>query len=108
MPAKSLFGPTVCEVPPEGPASLATHAGWHVTVPQSAEIVKPAAQLLEQLLPVMSKPTPTPTTPSGNTFVDALKKVQNQRRTENNAEAFASTESGKLIIYRFWRMLISF
>lgn len=94
MSAKSLFEPTSTDVPTAGSSNLS--GAWDVTIPQIAEIVKPAAQLLEQLLPVTSKPTSViPSSSSGNTLVDALRKAQNQARTQNNAEAYTSTESGK-------------
>ncbi|KAF8607922.1 hypothetical protein BDV93DRAFT_519910 [Ceratobasidium sp. AG-I] len=95
MSTKSFFGPTTTEAPAAGSSNLS--GAWNVTVPQVAEIVKPAAQLLEQLLPVATKPVSVvPSSSSGNTLVDALKKTQNQARTENNAEAYASTESATL------------
>ncbi|QRV87398.1 hypothetical protein RhiJN_15416 [Ceratobasidium sp. AG-Ba] len=92
MAQKSLFGPTTTDVPTGGSLN-SVHA--NVTVPRSAELVKPAGQLLEQLLPVKQKPVAAGiAASSGNALVDALKKKQNQARTENNAEAYASTESG--------------
>lgn len=67
----------------------------NVTVPLNEKITRPIAQLLEQLLPVQSKPTPAQPDPTPkNAFAEALKKVQNQARTQNNAEAFVSTTSG--------------
>ncbi|KAG9128338.1 hypothetical protein FRC07_000450 [Ceratobasidium sp. 392] len=94
MAQKSLFGPTVTNVPAGGTSSSSSS---NVTVPRSAEIVKPGAQLLEQLLPVKTKPTAAdPAASSGNTFVDALKKTQNQARTWNDAKAYKSTESATL------------
>jgi hypothetical protein len=96
MSQKSLFGPTVSEVPAGGSFSS---TGWNVTVPRGAEIVKPAAQLLEQLLPVIQRPAAVvPAASTGNALMDALKKTQNQARTQNDAEAYKSTESGKHIV----------
>jgi hypothetical protein len=103
MASKSLFGPTVSTVPNQN-SSIAPNRD--VTVPQSTKIVTPVTQLLEQLLPVESKPTIAPPAASGNTFVDALKRLQNQARTQNNAEAYGSTTSGMLIIYYFCSIIL--
>ncbi|KAG8722495.1 hypothetical protein FRC08_001551 [Ceratobasidium sp. 394] len=94
MAQKSFFGPTITNLPAGGSS---TSNSSNVTVPQSAEIVKPVAQLLEQLLPVKNKPAGAePAASSGNALIDALKKTQNQARTWNDAEAYKSTESATL------------
>ncbi|KAG9090252.1 hypothetical protein FRC06_001158, partial [Ceratobasidium sp. 370] len=94
MAQKSLFGPTITSVPAGGSS---TSTSSNVAVPRSAEIVKPVAQLLEQLLPVKDKPVAAdPAASSGNALIDALKKTQNQARTWNDAEAYKSTESPTL------------
>ncbi|KAG9079863.1 hypothetical protein FS749_008207, partial [Ceratobasidium sp. UAMH 11750] len=107
MAQGSLFGPTTTEIPAGD--SLDT-TGWNLTVPRSSEIVKPISQLLEQLLPVKQAPIviptarlfetlfaakkPPTTAPSSpvNSYAEALKKNQNRARTQNNAEAYRSTE----------------
>ncbi|KAJ1308502.1 hypothetical protein OPQ81_004206 [Rhizoctonia solani] len=88
---ESHFGPTIT-TKPEGTSKPPAR---DITVPEGAKIVTPISQLLEQLLPVRSKPIPHPATPS-NPFVEALKKFQNRARTQNNAEAYHSTTSATL------------
>ncbi|KAG8763042.1 hypothetical protein FRC11_006332 [Ceratobasidium sp. 423] len=90
--SKSLFGPTTV-TKAEGASKSPTR---DVTVPEGAKIVTPISQLLEQLLPVTSKPAPAPQAASENPFVAAMKEVQNRARTQNNAEAYESTTSATL------------
>ncbi|CAE6398994.1 unnamed protein product [Rhizoctonia solani] len=90
--SKSLFGPTTTTKTEGSPKSLARD----VTVPQSTRIVAPISQLLEQLLPVTSKPTPATSSAPESPFVAAMKEVQNRARTWNNAEAHESTTSATL------------
>ncbi|CUA70313.1 putative protein L728 [Acanthamoeba polyphaga mimivirus] [Rhizoctonia solani] len=87
---KSLFGPTTTTKPDE----TINLPSRDLTVPGSAKIVRPISQLLEQLLPVTSKPTCTGS--SENPLVSGMKQIQNQARTWNNAEAYASTTSATL------------
>ncbi|CAE6507737.1 unnamed protein product [Rhizoctonia solani] len=91
---KSLFGPTTT-TKSEGASKLPAR---DVTIPQGAKVVTPVSQLFEQLLPVTSKPTAAPDTPDApaNSFVMAMKEVQNRARTQNNAEAYESTTSATL------------
>ncbi|KAH7343728.1 hypothetical protein B0J17DRAFT_643697 [Rhizoctonia solani] len=88
---KSLFGPTTT-TKTEGATKLPAR---DVTVPQGAKVVTPTSQLLEQLLPITSKPTAAPDAPE-HPFVAAMKEVQNRARTQNNAEAYESTTSATL------------
>ncbi|QRV79639.1 hypothetical protein RhiJN_07654 [Ceratobasidium sp. AG-Ba] len=111
MPQKSLFGPTTTEIPTEGSVSS---TAWNVTVPRSADLVKPAAQLLDELLPAKQRPIDRPVAqlfkdvfdpkpsseddvePTGNSYADVLKRNLNRARTANNAEAYRSTGSAIL------------
>lgn len=81
--------------------SKATHSAadssQNVTLPYIPELLNP--DFLEKLLPspsvpkqTVTAPTPAPTHP----FADALKQEANQMRTDNNAPAFASTNSKTL------------
>ncbi|CAE6418578.1 unnamed protein product, partial [Rhizoctonia solani] len=91
--SKLLFGPTIT-TKAEGAPKLPAR---DVTVPVAAKIVTPISQLLDQLLPIAPKPTPTPRTPpSENPLVEGMKELQNRTRTQNNAEAFKSTTSATL------------
>ncbi|CAE6463855.1 unnamed protein product [Rhizoctonia solani] len=90
--SKSLFGPTTTTKTEGAPKSPARD----VTIPEGAKIVAPISQLLEQLLPVTSKPTPAPNATSENPFVAGMKEIQNRARTWNNAEAHESTTSATL------------
>ncbi|KAG9078898.1 hypothetical protein FS749_009042 [Ceratobasidium sp. UAMH 11750] len=107
MARASLFGPTTTDIPAGSPSSTR----HNVTVPCGTEVVKPAAQLLEQLLPAKKTPTAVdtahlfkqlfsakknPTISPGSAFATALKRTQNQARTQNNAKAYHSTESATL------------
>ncbi|KAG9102696.1 hypothetical protein FRC06_001404 [Ceratobasidium sp. 370] len=102
MAQGSLFRPTTTETPTG--ASLDS-TGWNVTVPRSSEIVKPSAQLLEQLLPVKQAPVGIstaqlfeelfaamrPSTASlspPTSYAEALKRNYNRARTQNGAEAY--------------------
>ncbi|KAG9074937.1 hypothetical protein FRC06_010370, partial [Ceratobasidium sp. 370] len=102
MAQGSLFGPTTTDVPAEDSLSS---VGWDVTIPLSTEIVRPAAQLLEQPLPVKEvpivtpllarssvpskKPVPaekplvvTPTVLPGVTYAEALRRHKDQARVQ--------------------------
>ncbi|KAG8740085.1 hypothetical protein FRC10_004763 [Ceratobasidium sp. 414] len=104
MAQNSLFAPTSTDIPPGSPTST-KHS---VTIPHGTEIVKPAAQLLEQLLPAKKTPAAVDTaqlfkqlfsakkdTP-GSAYAVALTRTQNQARTQKNAKAYHSTESAIL------------
>ncbi|CAE6429824.1 unnamed protein product [Rhizoctonia solani] len=87
---KSLFGPST---------TTKTDGAFKppardVTVPEGAKIVTPISQLLEQLLPIPSKPTPRAV--SENPLVVGMKQIQNRTLTQNNAEAYAPTTSATL------------
>ncbi|QRV79638.1 hypothetical protein RhiJN_07653 [Ceratobasidium sp. AG-Ba] len=109
----TLFGPSTTEVPTS--ESLES-AHYNVTVPQSAKLVQPTTQLLEQLLPVRRNPVVVPIdiiferifAPNrvagisapvdlpGVPYANALRNFQNRARTENGAEAYRSTGSAVL------------
>ncbi|QRV94277.1 hypothetical protein RhiJN_22295 [Ceratobasidium sp. AG-Ba] len=99
MPQKSLFDPTTTEIPTEG--SLSSTA-WNVTVPRSADLVKPAAQLLDELLPAKQTPTDRPVAqlfkdvfdPKPSSEDDAEPTENSRAGTANSAEAYRSTGSG--------------
>ncbi|CAE6434399.1 unnamed protein product [Rhizoctonia solani] len=87
---KSLFEPGTTRV-----AGAFKPPARDVTVPEITKIVTPISQLLEQLLPIPSKPIP-PRAVSENPLVAGMKEIQNRARTRNNAEAYASTTSATL------------
>ncbi|QRV94276.1 hypothetical protein RhiJN_22294 [Ceratobasidium sp. AG-Ba] len=109
----TLFGPSTTEVPTS--ESLES-AHYNVTIPQSAKLVQPTTQLLEQLLPVRRNPVVVPIdiiferifAPNGVAgisapvdfpgvpYANALRNSQNRARTENGAEAYRSTGSAVL------------
>ncbi|KAG9076523.1 hypothetical protein FS749_011703, partial [Ceratobasidium sp. UAMH 11750] len=110
MAQASLFGPTTTDIPSENTLSS---IGWDVTVPLSAEIVRPAAQLLEQPLPAKevpvialslqakrSQPTTkpqkpplvTPTVLPGVTYAEALRRHKDQARVQYGDRFQARTQ----------------
>ncbi|KAG8742608.1 hypothetical protein FRC10_001206 [Ceratobasidium sp. 414] len=110
MALVSLFGPTTTDVPAED--SLGS-IGWDVTVPLSTEIVCPAAQLLEQPLPVkevqaptvspfpqakphskpvLPEPKVTPTVLPGVTYAEALRRSKDQARMQYGNRIQARTQ----------------
>ncbi|CAE6443331.1 unnamed protein product [Rhizoctonia solani] len=90
---KSLFAPTTT-TETEGLSKLPAR---DVTVPGGIKIVTPVSQLLQLLFPVVPKRTSAPQkVPSENPLVAGMKEIQNQARTQNNAEAYKSTRSATL------------
>ncbi|KAH7343938.1 hypothetical protein B0J17DRAFT_765087 [Rhizoctonia solani] len=89
---KSLFAPTIT-TETEGSSKPPAR---DVTVPGGIKIVTPISQLLQLLLPITSKKTPAPRKPPENPLVVGMKEIQNQVRTQNNAEAYGSTRSATL------------
>ncbi|KAG9103511.1 hypothetical protein FRC07_009974, partial [Ceratobasidium sp. 392] len=107
MTQNLLFGSTTTNIPTNSLSSTK----WNVTVPQSTELVKPAAQLLEQLLPTKRTPPDVvqiadlfkqlfppnkAASASGSTLTTTPERVKNQARTRKNAKAYHSTESAVL------------
>ncbi|QRV76373.1 hypothetical protein RhiJN_04388 [Ceratobasidium sp. AG-Ba] len=115
MSQEAFFRPSTTEIPVGSP-SLTQH---DVTVTLAAEIVKPVAQLLGDLLRVKGvadKPTHIAqifeevrsykkrnNAPTSNMYANALDKTRNQAYTWNNGKAYNSTMS-VLTLRSIWNM----